>query len=77
MSSSYSALNVTRSADGYIVTVELHRPEALNAMNTAMGQELLHCFDGHWHDRWGRMNEPERRAAIGPARKPADAAAAD
>jgi len=42
-----------------------------------LGHELLHCFDGHWHDRWGRMNEPERRAAIGPARKPADAAAAD
>jgi hypothetical protein len=42
-----------------------------------LGHELLHCFDGHWHDRWGRMNEPEREAATGAARKPAGAAAAD
>ena len=45
MSSSYKTLNVTRSADGYVVTVELNRPEALNAMNTAMGEDLLRCFD--------------------------------
>jgi len=45
MSSSYKTLNVTRSTDDFIVTVELSRPEALNAMNTAMGEELLHCFD--------------------------------
>jgi hypothetical protein len=24
-----------------------------------LGHELLHCFDGNWHDRWGRMNPPE------------------
>jgi enoyl-CoA hydratase/carnithine racemase len=44
MSSSYKTLNVTASADGYVVTVELNRPEALNAMNTAMGEDLLACF---------------------------------
>ena len=54
MSSSYRALIVTRSADGYIVTVELHRPEALNAMNTAMGQDLLHCFDALTWDTTAR-----------------------
>ena len=54
MSSSYKALTVTRSADGYIVTVELHRPEALNAMNTAMGQDLLHCFDAFTWDTAAR-----------------------
>jgi len=54
MSSSYRALTVTRSADGYIVTVELHRPEALNAMNTAMGQDLLHCFDAFTWDTSAR-----------------------
>ena len=49
MSSDYRTLTVTRSADGLIVTVELARPEALNAMNTAMGEDLLRCFDGlHW-----------------------------
>ena len=54
MSSSYRALTVTRSADDYIVTVELHRPEALNAMNTAMGQDLLHCFGAFTWDTAAR-----------------------
>src|SRR5262245_3725611 len=45
MSSSSRTLNVTRSDDGHVVTVEMNRPEALNAMNTAMGEELLRCFD--------------------------------
>jgi enoyl-CoA hydratase len=51
MSSSYKTLNVTASADGYVVTVELSRPEALNAMNTAMGEELLRCFDAFTWDK--------------------------
>jgi enoyl-CoA hydratase/carnithine racemase len=51
MSSSYKALNVTASADGYVVTVELNRPEALNAMNTAMGEDLLRCFEELHRDR--------------------------
>jgi len=45
MSSSYETLTVGTSADGYVTTVELCRPEALNAMNTAMGEELLRCFE--------------------------------
>jgi hypothetical protein len=24
-----------------------------------LGHELLHCFEGNWHDRWGRMLEKE------------------
>jgi enoyl-CoA hydratase/carnithine racemase len=51
MSSSYKTLNVTASADGYVVTVELNRPEALNAMNTAMGEDLLRCFEALHRDR--------------------------
>jgi len=51
MSSSYKTLDVTRSADGFVVTVELNRPEVLNAMNTAMGEELLHCFEAFQWDR--------------------------
>jgi len=54
MSSSYKTLDVTRSADGFVVTVELNRPEALNAMNTAMGEELLHCFEAFQWDRTAR-----------------------
>lgn len=45
MSSSYRTLNVAPSRDGFVVTVELNRPEALNAMNTAMGEDLLRCFE--------------------------------
>jgi len=30
-----------------------------------LGHELLHCFDGNWHDRWGRMLPPEQSAAAG------------
>lgn len=25
-----------------------------------LGHELMHCFDGSWHDRWGRMNPDEK-----------------
>jgi enoyl-CoA hydratase len=51
MSSSYETLNVSASADGHVVTVELCRPAALNAMNTAMGEELLRCFEDLHRDR--------------------------
>ena len=45
----YKHINVTRSADDFIITVELNRPEVLNAMNTAMGEDLLACFEAlHW-----------------------------
>jgi hypothetical protein len=30
-----------------------------------LGHELMHCFDGNWHDRWGRMNTPATAAAGG------------
>ena len=33
-----------------------------------LGHELMHCFDGNWHDRWGRMHAPETAAAGGTAR---------
>jgi hypothetical protein len=23
-----------------------------------LGHELMHCFEGNWHDRWGRMHAP-------------------
>jgi enoyl-CoA hydratase/carnithine racemase len=39
-------LALSRSAGGGVLTVELHRPEALNAMNTALGEDLLACFRG-------------------------------
>ena len=33
-----------------------------------LGHELMHCFDGNWHDRWGRMNLPQDTAAAGGSR---------
>src|SRR5204862_3813714 len=41
----YRHLLVTRSPDRHVVTVVLNRPEQHNAMNTAVGEDLLACFD--------------------------------
>jgi len=40
-----------------------------------LGHELMHCFDGNWHDRWGRMN-PEETAIAGASHKGAGASSA-
>ena len=55
MSQHYDTLRVTPSDDGYVVTVEMHRPEALNAMNTVMGRELLRCFEDFFWDKQTRV----------------------
>ncbi|MDP2700723.1 MAG: enoyl-CoA hydratase/isomerase family protein, partial [Candidatus Rokubacteria bacterium] len=55
MSSSYKTLNVTAGPDDHVVTVEFNRPEALNAMNTAMGEDLLRCFDALQWDKAVRV----------------------
>jgi enoyl-CoA hydratase/carnithine racemase len=47
----YQHLLVTREPDGFIVSVEMHRPESLNAMNTAMGRDLVACFEALAWDR--------------------------
>lgn len=47
----YKHVSVTESADGFIVTIELNRPEVLNAMNTAMGEDLLACFETLHRDK--------------------------
>jgi enoyl-CoA hydratase len=39
-------LVLTESAGGHVLTVELHRPEALNALDTALGEDLRTCFRG-------------------------------
>jgi len=46
----YRHLLVERSADRHVVTVVMNRPEQMNAMNTAMGEDLLACFDGFQRD---------------------------
>jgi len=42
--SQYRHLLVERSDDRHLVTVTLNRPEQMNAMNTAMGEDLVACF---------------------------------
>ena len=44
------------------------RSEADSQAFITLGHELLHCFDGNWHDRWGRMHPGERQAAVGGTR---------
>jgi len=43
-----------RSDDGHVVTVTLNRPEQHNAMNTAMGEDLLACFEALARDAEAR-----------------------
>jgi enoyl-CoA hydratase/carnithine racemase len=57
VSATYRHLLVERSADGHVVTVTLNRPEQMNAMNTALGEDLLACFDALARD-------PEARAVV-------------
>ena len=41
----YRHLLIDHSSEGHVVTVTLNRPEQMNAMNTAMGEDLLACFE--------------------------------
>ena len=34
-----------------------------------LGHELMHCTDGNWHDRWGRMTPEEMQAIAGASKK--------
>ena len=31
------------------------------ALYLTLGHELMHCFDGNWHDAWGRMLPKDQR----------------
>lgn len=53
MTQSYETLQVTRA--NHVVTVTLDRPGALNAINTAMGRELLDCFEALFWDKDARV----------------------
>jgi len=39
-----------------------------------LGHELMHCFDGNWHDRWGHMNNPPGSVTASNAQSPSAAA---
>src|SRR5262245_63605625 len=52
---SFRTLLVERADDAHVVTVTLNRPEQMNAMNTAMGEDLLACFTALGQDRDARV----------------------
>ena len=60
----------TDSRHGRVCNIYAPRPRSeLDSQSfITLGHELMHCFDGNWHDRWGRMNPPEGTAAAGGTR---------
>lgn len=58
---------------------QIYAPEPKNERDTqafaTLGHELMHCFEGNWHDKWGRMDDDQ--AAAGRARRSPPAIAAD
>ena len=49
-------------ADGKPRVCSIYAPAPRSERDTqrfaTLGHELMHCFDGNWHDQWGRMNTP-------------------
>ncbi len=54
MSHTYRHLLITRSEDGFVVTVTLDRPDQMNSMNTAMGEDIRACFEALAQDAQAR-----------------------
>jgi enoyl-CoA hydratase/carnithine racemase len=54
MTDGYRHLLLARSHDRRVVTVTLNRPEQMNSMNTAMGEDILACFTALAEDRDAR-----------------------
>jgi hypothetical protein len=50
-------------------TCNIYAREPKSEMDTqafaTLGHEFMHCMEGNWHDRWGRMTPRERQAAFG------------
>lgn len=62
-------------------TCNIYAREPKSEMDTqafaTLGHELMHCMEGNWHDRWGRMTPRERQAAVGSSAVGASASAHD
>ena len=46
------------------IYTRLPRSEADTQAFATLGHEMMHCFEGNWHDRWGRMLPPQQQAAV-------------
>jgi hypothetical protein len=62
-----SKWNEVRSDGSHVCAIyaPMPRSERDTERLATLGHELMHCFDGNWHDRWGRMSGEEQRAATG------------
>ena len=67
------------SAKGAPRTCSIYAPAPRNERDlqrfATLGHELMHCFDGNWHDKWGRMNSPQESIAASSAQAPSASAA--
>ena len=72
-----SKWNESSRSDQRVCSIYVPTPKSETDTQTfaTLGHELMHCFDGNWHDRWGRMTPPEGQAAAGGS-KPRPGAAA-
>jgi hypothetical protein len=55
-----------READGRrtcTIYAAAPRSEADTQRFATLGHELMHCTDGSWHDKWGRMHDEKVREA--------------
>jgi hypothetical protein len=57
------------------VYARLPKNESDTQAFATLGHEMMHCFEGNWHDRWGRMLPQETQAAAGGTRRRAGSAA--
>jgi hypothetical protein len=58
------------------VYARLPKNESDTQAFATLGHEMMHCFEGNWHDRWGRMLPQETQsAAAGSSRRRAGTAA--
>jgi len=68
-----------READGQR-TCTIYAPAPRSESDTqrfaTLGHELMHCTDGNWHDRWGRMTDEKVREARAAERAGSAAAGA-
>ena len=66
------------TADVRVCNVYARLPKSENDTQAfaTLGHEVMHCFEGNWHDRWGRMLPADAQAAAGAVGRPGHAAGA-
>ena len=60
-----SKWNESASAKERVCSIYVPTPKSETDTQTfaTLGHELMHCTDGNWHDRWGRMTDDKVREA--------------